>query len=80
MNTNQKRLLWGTIGVVVLMLLFPPFQLQGVNGIVLNMGYGFIFVPPSGQGIEGQVNAGLLVVQWLGVLIIAALALLAMKD
>jgi len=67
MKKKNQKIFFICIGVVmILMLLFQPFQLQlrGPNSFsTKNMGYHFIFVA---HGYEyGTVNLGLLFVQWL---------------
>ena len=81
MRDKQKTVITILIGVVVAMLMFPPFQFRVQNGVVLNLGYGFIFNPPLvNAAAEGSVNIGMLVVQWLGVIIVGGLILFMLKE
>lgn len=80
MNKNQKAVLIAMIAVIVMMLLYPPFHLHYKNGVVLNMGYGWIFEPPKRGVIEATVNVPMLLVQWMGVLLVGGLGLFLTKD
>lgn len=48
MNEKQKNVLKMIAAVVVLMLVFPPFQSIGYRYEVVNRGYDLIFDPPLG--------------------------------
>jgi flagellar FliL protein len=52
----------------LLMLLFPPFIEHLPNTMTNNLGYGFIFSPPSGNR-TGEVNVALLLAQWIALAI-----------
>ena len=69
MKTNKKQnyVLFACAGVVALMLLFPPHYGGG--------GHGFLFAPNL-----WYVNIGMLLTQWVGVLIIGGILLLALRD
>lgn len=72
MNDLQKRILIGAIVAVVLTMLFPPFHIALRPGIVTNMGYGFLFSPPQrSAGYAGSVTVELLLLEWLGILLVA---------
>jgi len=78
MNDNQRKLLIGVGVVVLLMLLFPPFHIVGEGGGEANVGYAFIFTPPlSGAA---QVDALALLIQWVGVGIVGAIAWVVLKN
>lgn len=70
MNDKQKIAIVSTASVMLIMLLFPPFQLVS-DGKVLNYGYGFLFVPPYDIS---SVNIPLLLVQWTMAVIVGAIA------
>ena len=68
------------IGVIVAMFLFPPFNITRGYGAYYNGGYHFIFDPPQSGILTGYVNTSLLLVQWVMVLIIGALAFFMAKG
>lgn len=70
MKDKQKKILKVVGVVLLLMLLFPPFHSVFPNGFTRNEGYAFIF---SGSG-TATVDIGLLFIQWIGALIIGAIA------
>jgi hypothetical protein len=75
-NTTQ-RLVLVAVGVVALaMFLFPPFYLRYANGVVANLGYHFLFDPPTERGLRaaGLVHAPTLLVQFLGLLVVGGVA------
>lgn len=81
MNKKQQKILFVSAITIVLMLFFPPFHYQFPNGAVLNLGYGFLLSPPRlVDGAPGTVNAVMLVVQWMGVLLVAGLLCYATSD
>jgi len=76
MNEKQKIVLVIVAVVVLAMLLYPPFHIVrdiGVGG----WGYSWIFNPPH---FRATVNTGLLLTQWIGVLIVGIIAYLFFKD
>ncbi|HOD79761.1 MAG TPA: hypothetical protein PKI10_16025 [Syntrophorhabdus sp.] len=76
MNDKQKKVLIASAVTVLVMLLYPPFHVVWEGGKVLSMGYGWIFDPP----IYSTVNTGLLLTQWVAVLIVGAIAYFLFKD
>ena len=81
MNENQKKVCQAIVIAIVAMTLYPPFHFQGLNGVVLNLGYGWLLDPPHYSGtILGSVNIGMLLMQWLGVLIVGAIGFFLFKD
>ena len=81
MNNKQKKVLMAVIAVVVAMLLFPPFHFIAATGIKLNKGYNFLFSPPTlSNGIQCSVDVGMLLTQWLVVLIVGGIAFFMLKD
>lgn len=74
MNKKQTRILWITAIVLLLMLLFPPFQTARGG---FNAGYAFIVSPP----IEyANVNVGTLFIQCLIVVAVGAICWFVCKD
>jgi len=82
MNDKQKVTLVVVIVVIATMLLFPPFNFRGANGVIFNLGYGFLFSPPTFEGspLVGSVDTGMLVTQWIGVLVIGGVAFFMLKN
>lgn len=78
-NRKQRFVLYLGAAIIVLMLLVPPFHFQA-DGSVLNLGYSFLLDPPQLGGARGTVNEGLLFVQWMAVLLVTALLVVALKD
>lgn len=63
------------------MLLFPPFQFHTGNGALLNMGYGFLFDPPGlRERAIATVNTGMLLTQWLAVILVGAILWFAFRK
>ena len=81
MNETQRKVLIG-IGVVVLaMLIYPPYRVYGLGGggwsdVVIQSGYAFLFELPN----RATVDVTTLLVQWVGVLIVGAIAFFLLKD
>ncbi|MFI5218954.1 MAG: hypothetical protein ACHQNT_05640 [Bacteroidia bacterium] len=68
MNKSQKIVLIITAIILVIMLLFPPFIIE-INNSKFNLGYNFIFSPPSFGGVmDGFVDSGTLLLQLLVVI------------
>lgn len=68
---TQKNFVLICVGAVIaVMLLFPPFQIMGPQGIVLKTGYSFLFNLP----FSASVDVGQLIVQWLGVALVGGIA------
>ncbi len=78
MNTPQKWVLILCAVILLGMLLFPPFQAQ-VQGTVFNLGYHYVAEPPHRGSVPASVNVQMLVVQWVGVALLGAIALLLLK-
>ena len=85
MNDRQKKVIFITVGLMALMLLFPPCIILNYKHAVLQAGYGFIFSLPSytmrsGGSIPGTINGTTLSIQ-IGIAIIGCILLcLALKD
>lgn len=77
MNKKQRAVLILAAIVVLAMLLYPPFHQIGYRGQVGGMGYSWIFKPPY---ITTTVDTGLLLIQWIAVLIVGAIAYFFFMD
>ena len=62
-----------TVLAIVGMLLYPPFQIV-FNGSIRNMGYGFLFSPPSLGNFTASIAVQILSIQMLVVLIVGGAA------
>jgi hypothetical protein len=78
MNEKQKKVLIAIAAVVLGMLLYPPFQVRWRGGAVLKTGYGWIFAPDPEYA--ATVDIGLLITQWIAVLIVGGIAYFMLKD
>ena len=78
MNAKQKKILIAVAAIVLAMLLYPPLQEIRHGGAVSRMGYGWIFDWAPHQ--DATVDIGLLITQWVGVLIVGRIAYFMMKD
>ena len=72
MNKRQRLIVIWAAALAVVMLLFPPFHFQRPQGLVFNLGYGFLFDPPMFQSLAGSVNIAMLLVQWAALVALAA--------
>lgn len=77
MNKHQRAVLIAFAALVAAMLLFPPYHFVGVGGLHRSFGYSWIFSPPNEVAI---VNLGLLLTQWIGVGIVAAITFFLVGD
>lgn len=66
--------------VFVAMIAYPPFHVVGINGVVFNMGYGWIFDPPQRGYMTATVNISMLLTQWIGVLVVGVIAFFVLRD
>ena len=55
MNTIQRTILFATAGLLIVMLLFPPFESKG-EGRTENLGYSFILKPPRDSRRTGSMR------------------------
>lgn len=80
-NSNQRIAIATFIVVILGMMLFPPFHIQGSAGEI-NLGYGFLLNPPEERNMAGSVNILLLLTQLLAATIVAfsSLILLSYKE
>jgi len=77
MNQKQKTVLICMVVLMFLMLAFPPFEMV-LDGRIFNLGYGFIFSPP--QGISGNINIGLLFIQFLVIIVTGVVGWFLLKN
>ena len=79
MNKRQRVVLFVTVLLLGVMLLFPPFHsIQG--GVKQYAGYSFILSPPRAGLFRSTVDAGVLVGQCVVVVMMGAIVCLALKD
>lgn len=79
MNKKQKAVLIAIMVVILGMLLYPPFHCI-VGQRVWSAGYSWIFDSPESMGVLATVNVGLLLAQWLGVLIVGGIMWFMLKS
>ena len=76
MNTIQRKILFATAGLLIVMLLFPPFtQRSGRAGHPINDGYSFIITSSY-----SQVRTSLLGLQFLIVTTVGGILFFAFKE
>ena len=89
MSRRELIVIWAAAGLMVLMLLVPPWcmrqEVRSVTGqhIATNAGveYGCIFSPPGPrQSTEVTLAEGQLLMQWAGVGIVLAAVLLTLRG
>jgi len=61
------------------MIIYPPFNVVN-KGVVLNMGYGWVFDPPKRGYMTATVNISMLLIQWLGVLVVGGIVFFLSKG
>ena len=91
MNTIQRTILVATAGLLIVMLLFPPFEAKA-DGRTENLGYSFILKPPSDSWrtrsgkywrrvrITGSVRVRMLGLQFLTVITAGGILFFAFKE
>lgn len=65
MNERQRKIVIGAAAIVGLMLLFPPYERSNFG-----IGFGFLLSPPY----LASVDAGQLLAQYIGVVLVSGLA------
>ena len=88
MSRRELIVVWVAAGLMVLMLLFPPWHVRqearNLSGQHLStkqgVEYGCIFSPPAPPGSEVSLAEGQLLVQWAGVGILIAAVLLTLRE
>jgi hypothetical protein len=79
MNDRQRKTLIAVGAIVLGMLLFPPYRVYGGgshSNTVIKTGYAFIFELPA----RATVDVATLLVQWVGVLIVGAIAFFLQRE
>ena len=77
MNERQRMILVAVGVIIALMLLFPPYVIvAGAPVRAIESGYALIFDLPR----RATVDLGMLLVQWLGVLVVGGIAFFLSKD
>lgn len=79
MNDTQRKVLMGVGAIVLAMLIYPPYRIYGYGGsssALIQSGYAFLFELPD----RATVDVTTLLVQWVGVLIVGAIAFFFLKD
>ena len=77
MNERQRTILVVVGVIIALMLFFPPYTVvAGSPGRVIESGYTLILNLPRGA----TVDIGMLLVQWLGVVVVGVIALFLSKN
>jgi hypothetical protein len=80
MNKKQRIILFVVASVILLMLLFPPFQ-SNIRDLAINAGYSFIFKPPLYERhIAATVDTEMLNTQVFIILAIGVLCWFAFKN
>ena len=84
MNKNQRIVLLATAALLIVMILFPPFKSQYLQGVTVNAGYSFILTPPTyklgSSAYNSQVNLSLLGLQFVIVATVGGIICLALKS
>lgn len=73
MNTVQRLIGITAAAAIVGMALYPPFVFVAPNGVTINLGYAWILDPPTFSRLAGSVNVMMLLAQWAGTLVVAAI-------
>lgn len=79
MSETQRKVLIGVGAIVLAMLIYPPYRIYGYgvsSNTVIESGYAFLFELPD----RATVDVTTLLVQWVGVLIVGAIAFFLLKD
>ncbi len=76
MNAKQKKILKIVVGVIVLMLVLPPYEVVSTNIYMQDTGYALIFNLPD----KANIKVATLITQWLGIAIVGTGLIFAAKD
>ena len=83
MNENQRKVLIITAALLIVMLLFPPFE-RPLGPFSVNMGYSFLLEPPTyddfQNNLKANVNLRQLGLQFLIVTVAGGLLSFAFKS
>jgi hypothetical protein len=72
--SSEKVVIASVAAAIMMTLLFPPFVLD-LNGLRMNLGYGFLFDPPMLQSsVAGAANVPMLFAEWTAIVLVALLA------
>jgi len=62
------------ISLILFTFIFPPFYYQSMTaGVYWNVGYHFIFNPPNISYTYCTVNIGMLLTEWVVILLVGSL-------
>jgi hypothetical protein len=76
---HKRKVLIGVGAIVLAMLVYPPYRVYGWGGnssAVIQSGYPFLFELPN----RATVDVTMLLVQWVGALIVGAIAYFLLKG
>lgn len=79
MKEAQRIVLIGVAAVILAMLLYPPYRLYGYgsnSNSLQDSGYAFLFDLP----FRASVDVPTLLIQWVGILTVGAIAFFLQKD
>jgi hypothetical protein len=79
LNETQRKVVIGVGAIVLAMLIYPPYRIYGYgtnSNAVIQSGYAFLLELPD----RATVDVTTLLVQWVGVLIVGAIAFFLLKD
>ncbi len=83
LNMKQRYVLIGAMILIIAMLLYPPYRLE-YRDFVSIRGYAWIFDLPEVNGdtmrLSAAVDVGLLIAQWIGVVLVGTIGLLLFKE
>lgn len=82
MKESQRNLLKFAGLLILASFLFPPFESMHPYGGVENVGYGFIFTPPTIANPWGaaMVNTDMLLIEWIGIALLTSILWLLKMD
>ena len=88
MSRRELLVIWVAAGLMVLMLLVPPWHVRqearNLSGQLLStrqgVEYGCIFSPPAPPSSEVTLAGGQLLVQWAGVGILVGAVLVTLRQ
>lgn len=82
MNKKQKKVLVAVGLCLIAAFLYPPHHFVGPNGVTLNLGFGWLFSPPSplNSNYAGTVNVGLLLAEFVLILLLGAIGLVVFRG
>lgn len=79
MNQKQTVVLCVIMFIIAVMLIYPPYH-KVTETYIAHLGWGFIFTPHNTLDSIYSINYGLLITQWIGILIIGSIAFYVLKD